>query len=424
MSSFYYSKKDKEIFIYSTFESYQFNDTSALIFEKMIAGESQEEIIKAIANEYDVDPRELDADVKDTIAHLISLGISTEKITSFQPENEFEKIAHNFYPHTPIVHIIQNCNSPCKMCDCWLTKQKVFHKASSLKPFFKKMKELGATSIMLSGGEPLLHPELQQIIIDVKIENLQVMLNTNGLLLHKNMWLTQQNIEQVVVSMDGYDPSTYKEVRGLNGHDLVWTNLKNFKRLSPSSKIGIRTILTKRNFNKMDLIIRDVEENGLHSVGMSPADVSSHSFSRERMDNTREDDQISLLLPSEEEIINFLEIFKEGDGYYEKIKKYYERGLCSWGPEEFIQCMLFYLRLHKRKKSFYPNTPCSFPSTSLVLDYNGDLKNCFYSESFGNLYSFQSVDWSFKESVKKLKESQKCTNCRGQVFCGLEKQRL
>lgn len=43
-----------------------------------------------------------------------------------------------FRLNTPIVHIIQNCNSPCTICDCWKTKERNIRTAKELYPAFKK----------------------------------------------------------------------------------------------------------------------------------------------------------------------------------------------------------------------------------------------------------------------------------------------
>lgn len=78
--------------------------------------------------------------------------------------------------------------------------------------------------------------------------------------------------------------------------------------------------------------------------------------------------------------------------------------------------MLFYYNILKNDQKIFENRPCSFPYVSMVLDYNGDLKNCFYSRAFGNLYHLDSADWTFK-SLSELKENGNCKTCRGKIFC-------
>lgn len=420
MADYFYDKEKKEIFIYDSLTAHQLNETAAFILEQYLEHIPLPDIIYRLSIDYEVNLAEATQDVQALILEFKQLGIdptaSHQKLE--QGENIFDEVQNYFHLHTPIVHIIQNCNSPCKMCDCWQTKEKIWHPAGDLKKFFEKVKHLGAKAIMLSGGEPLLHPELRQIISDLKEIGLKVMLNTNALLLHKHLWIAELEIEQLVVSMDGYDSTTYQTYRGLNGYHIVWNNLELFQKKSPFTHIGIRTILNKHNYNKMDLIYEAIESRGMHSVGLSPADVSSVSFSRKNINPEKEQALISLLLPSEEQIFEFLRDFTPQNSYYQTIKQASEKGLSSWTPYDFIRCMLFYLGVLKNEDKMFANRPCYFPYTSMVLDYNGDFRNCFYSSAFGNLYQFDSVDWSFQHSMKELKQSGKCQSCRGNVFCG------
>lgn len=96
-------------------------------------------------------------------------------------------------------------------------------------------------------------------------------------------------------------------------------------------------------------------------------------------------------------------------------KKFQERKI-SWTSQNFVNCIHDYLG----ENSTYVSSPlmCLFPFSSLVLDYNGDLKNCFYSEAFGNLQNYEAIDWSAQSVLKSLKESGACSGCRGKVFCG------
>jgi MoaA/NifB/PqqE/SkfB family radical SAM enzyme len=303
---------------------------------------------------------EASQDVNELQAKITSLGMTFE-IEKMPKLDDFSTISENFHPHTPIVHIIQNCNSPCRMCDCWKTKEKTWHSAEKLKYFFTEIKKKGAIAIMLSGGEPLLHPELSQIISDLKELELKIVLNSNGLLLHRHKWLADWQIDQLVVSMDGLNESEYKYIRGLNGYHTVWNNLETFQKASPTTLVGIRTILNKYNYKNIDHFYDAIEMRGMHSVGLSPADIDSISFARQEMNDERSTNLKSLLIPSINEIEAFLQGFTPEDEYYQKIEKAYLKGLSSWQPREFIQCMHFYLAIQLGEKNQFSNRPCFFP---------------------------------------------------------------
>lgn len=427
MEKYLYDYEKRELFIYDSLTTHQFNETGTFIIERYLKHVSVSQIAIDLVKEFQLDLIEANQDVQDFINELQAFEVFPEKnkLTVIQEkQSAFAKVATNFQLHTPIIHVIQNCNSPCKMCDCWQTKEKIWHSAAILKPFFKKIKESGAVAVMISGGEPLLHPEIEQILADLSEIGLKIMLNTNALLLRQHLHLSAYPIDQLVVSMDGYDAATYQNYRGLNGYDIVWKNLTLFQEKSPQTKIGIRTILNRHNYDKVDLLFEAIESRQMHSVGLSPADVTSESFSRTAIHPEKVKFLTDFLIPTEEQILQFLEDFTPTNSYFQKIERAYAQQLSSWSANDFIRCMNFYLSIHRQTAEPFLNEPCVFPKTSLVLDYNGDLRNCFYSPAFGNLYKLDEADWNFTRSMKELEVSRKCQSCRGKVFCGTEMAKL
>ncbi len=411
MRDYYYSRKQSSLVSYSNFERVELNETAKFIIERIEEGESLVNMPALIAESYEVSYGVAKQDVKSFVGELASKGIDLKDKTD---------ACHSWKMHTPIVHIIQSCNSPCIMCDCWKTKRNTFHSIEMLKPFFKEIKNHGAEQIMVSGGEPLLHPELPQILECLQELGLSVSLNTNGILLGQHLYLHEAKLDELIVSMDGHDSATYKSVRGTNAFDKVWKNIKNFKENSPETEVGIRITLGRKNFKTVDKIIDLARAAGIDGIGISPADVDSKSFSRNDMEGARINELTEMMIPSKEEIITYLKEFVKGSNYYEKILEAKEEGLLIWGPSEFIKCMKFYFSIRNGVENSFSPDLCNFPFGSMVLDYNGDLKNCFYSKPFGNLYQLEKADWSCKESLDDLYESNRCSSCRGKVFCDSE----
>lgn len=270
MKKFLYRNDTNQIIFYDTLEAINLNETAAFIFEKMCYKLSPKEIAASFSNEFNESLDESLDFIKDFYNEISELNLELTPAV-------LEKGA--FCLHTPIVHIIQNCNSPCIMCDCWKTKEKTLHSRISLYPIHRKLKELGARGIMISGGEPLLHPELELILKDLKEIGLEIYLNTNGFLIKKNLsWLKKLEIEELVISMDGLNSDDYKSVRGIDRFNQVCDNIKLFKKENPNTRIIIRTTLTKHTINHLDELISFAKSNSIDHIGFSPLDVSSSSF--------------------------------------------------------------------------------------------------------------------------------------------------
>ncbi len=86
--------------------------------------------------------------------------------------------------HPLLAHIIpvRRCNLACKYCN----EFDDFSKPVPVETMFRrvdKLAELGTSVVTISGGEPLLHPELDDIIRRIRRHGIIAGLITNGYLL-------------------------------------------------------------------------------------------------------------------------------------------------------------------------------------------------------------------------------------------------
>lgn len=75
---------------------------------------------------------------------------------------------------------------------------------------------LGAGAVFLAGGEPLLHPEIDDVIRRLHDGGSHVFLNTNALLLtaERCRALIAAGLDGIIVGFDGIDEPTYDAIRG------------------------------------------------------------------------------------------------------------------------------------------------------------------------------------------------------------------
>jgi SynChlorMet cassette radical SAM/SPASM protein ScmF len=79
---------------------------------------------------------------------------------------------------------------------------------------------LGLTSVKLTGGEPLLHPDFFRIIDLLRLKNLNVTIETNGMLVDlplARVLKEQSTLRHISVSLDGAKPETHDAFRGGKG---------------------------------------------------------------------------------------------------------------------------------------------------------------------------------------------------------------
>lgn len=106
--------------------------------------------------------------------------------------------------------VVRKCNLSCGYCNEFdKTSEPV--PLSILKERAAKLKELGAFSICLTGGEPTLHPDLPELIrycrFDLKF--LKTVMITNGFFLKKELIesLNEAGLQDMQISIDGVKPN-------------------------------------------------------------------------------------------------------------------------------------------------------------------------------------------------------------------------
>jgi len=136
--------------------------------------------------------------------------------------------------HVVLAHIIpiRRCNLSCGYCN----EYDDFSKPIPLEVMFArvdKLAELGTTALTISGGEPLLHPGLEEIILGIRQRGMIAGLITNGYLLTKERIrkLNAAGLDYLQISIDNVKPDevSKKSLKVLD-KKLVWlSELAEFK---------------------------------------------------------------------------------------------------------------------------------------------------------------------------------------------------
>ncbi|MFW5952578.1 MAG: GTP 3',8-cyclase MoaA [Candidatus Natronoplasma sp.] len=116
------------------------------------------------------------------------------------------------------ISLTQECNLRCFYCHNEGEEQGLQNTSLRLveiKRLLETASELGMYKVKYSGGEPLLHPEIEKIIEYSSDLMEDVSLTTNGVLLDRNAKkLRDAGLDRVNVSLDVIDPETYEEITG------------------------------------------------------------------------------------------------------------------------------------------------------------------------------------------------------------------
>ena len=142
---------------------------------------------------------------------ITSIGVRRRLIAAKRRVRELKMIAKGVVStgHPVMAHIIpiRRCNLACKYCN----EYDDFSKPVPLETMKRRVDDLarlGTTVLTLSGGEPLLHPELDEIIAHMRKYSIIVGMITNGYLLTADRIrrLNRAGLDHLQISIDNVMP--------------------------------------------------------------------------------------------------------------------------------------------------------------------------------------------------------------------------
>lgn len=144
------------------------------------------------------------------------------------------------------------CQLRCRHC-CTSSTHPLKDELSfeEIQGIIEQVKTLGVSNLVISGGEPLLRPELYEILAKARHLDLNVTLLTNGLLIDE-MWarrLAELSI-RVKISLDGVSAATHDYLRGQGTFAQTLQVLRLL--LSEGADTAVHYTVHRRNFLELD----------------------------------------------------------------------------------------------------------------------------------------------------------------------------
>ncbi|MBU0996169.1 MAG: SynChlorMet cassette radical SAM/SPASM protein ScmF [Proteobacteria bacterium] len=169
-------------------------------------------------------------------------------------------------------YLTEGCNLKCR--HCWLAPK--YQSGSNTYPMMDvevftrvilQAKPLGLSGVKLTGGEPLMHPDIKDMLSCIRENDLRLVMETNGLLMTQEIAKTISTFPDpfVSVSLDGIDAKTHEAVRGVPGSFEKTVN--GIRHLSDAGvKNQIIMSVMRFNMDQIGPMIRLAETLGVESV--------------------------------------------------------------------------------------------------------------------------------------------------------------
>lgn len=323
---------------------------------------------------------------------------------NIKPEVKFKLVSLSF-------QITNRCNLKCDFCSRESGIQDA--KMMSIKLIDKVIKEAldfsDLKTINLSGGEPFLHDDLEEILNLISNKyRLDIRINTNGMFFsEKNIEMVRRyNVSKFTVSLDGCSKYTHDLIRGVDGaFDKTIHNLKKLKKYN--IQFVIKMTANKNNVSELFDVMKLSEELGAYGF----------SFSRTIPIGRAKDKDLDV------------KEFREEYFYYgKKCSEYAKHSNVKLIIDDPLRFQFDVRAIEKLEKGDMDISKvwggCTAGQTYLYILINGDIVPCTaLVKSLGNVHVSSIKDiWYNAELLQKLRTKKflknKCGICENKYLCG------
>jgi MoaA/NifB/PqqE/SkfB family radical SAM enzyme len=262
------------------------------------------------------------------------------------------------------LYVTERCNSRCVTCDYWRHGRDDMD-LEAVTRLLPTLKQLRTQVVLLSGGEPLLHPDWTTIAGMLRANGLKVWLLTSGLSLAKHARRAAELFHDITVSLDGTDPQTYKAIRGLDAFDKVCEGIR--AAAANGMPPGIRVTLQRANYRLLPAFVDLAKTMGARQISFLAVDIANpHAFGR------TDDFGADLALRSED-----LPIFERLlESLEHDYAEDFRSGFIAESPQKLRRILQYFAACNGQGS--YPAVRCNAPEFSAVIGATGRVRPCFF----------------------------------------------
>lgn len=293
-------------------------------------------------------------------------------------------------------HLSDKCNLRCKHCyiderrrDLPLAKMKEGI-SNILRPISNWVDEI---NICLSGGEPFMYPNLEEIVLYLKKwkKIKKIMFTSNGTIVNKDLFKKiGKHIDNIQISLEGGE-TINDQIRGKGIYKCVEKNIAIYK--SMNCRIAINMTIHKLNYKEIDSVVNFCLRNKVNILAIT------------RLVPVGSEKKLIKMMLSSEQIKNiYKKLYILSKKYQKKLKFSFDRPLWNIVDNNI-------------------GAPCSVGMNAIAILSDGTILPCRRLEiPLGNFLTDNFVNvWIDSPILKKLRNKQnidKCGKCINLEKCG------
>lgn len=283
-----------------------------------------------------------------------------------------------------ILHPHSRCNCRCLMCDIWRARGKGELSREDVDRWLPEWRALGVRRIVLSGGEALLHSDLDAFCEPLREAGIGITLLSTGLLLRRDAQSLVRWCDDVIVSLDG-PRLVHDRIRNVaRAYEKLAEGVAAVRAADPRVAVSGRCTVQRENFQDLRATVRAARELGLDRISFLAVDVTSEAFNRPGGWQPEQAATVALAaddLPLLAAELDALEREHAAD---------FAEGFIAESPEKLRRRLLQYFAALLGREDFAP-VECNAPWVSAVVEADGMVRPCFFQPALGNLRTAGSL---------------------------------
>jgi len=171
--------------------------------------------------------------------------------------------------HEIDLYVTQQCNLNCEFCSVDASTQK--RDALTTHEIIELIDDtclLGLEDLHLTGGEPLLRDDIEEIIAHANSKGLNVRLLTNGILLTdaRLASLYSAGLRNIMISMDGHKEINDR-VRCKGSYDMIINAINRCLELE-NFQVRVNSVAWKSNLHEIPILASELGSMGVHTYSV------------------------------------------------------------------------------------------------------------------------------------------------------------
>ena len=270
-----------------------------------------------------------------------------------------------------VLAVSDRCDQTCLHCQIWEGHGQGH--SLSLEERLRIVEDALASGLreaLLTGGEPLLSPDVWPVAERLRTGGARLMLATNGMLLERYARDVGRLFDEVYVSLDGASFATHDVARGVPALRRMAAGVEALRQAAPWVRRVARCTLHSLNIDEIPDMVGAAAGIGFDHISFLPIDASSAAFGGRPEARAK-------LLPTAEQVARFRAAVKAmADGG--RLKD----GFVLESKKKLLR-IARHLDAAGGRASF-ERPPCDAPWWSSVVEADGALRPCFFHESVGD----------------------------------------